>query len=76
MFMESTIKKLMDQCKEFEMFTSKENCIYIQTTQAFVKKLVEQYLFFAIIIAFQPHLPLTYFHIVKCIIFWLQIGTL
>ena len=28
MFMESTIKKLMDQCKEFEMFTSKE-IVYI-----------------------------------------------
>ena len=24
MFMESIIKKLMDQCKEFEIFTSKE----------------------------------------------------
>ena len=30
---------------------------------AMVKKLVEQYLLFTVIIAFQPHLRLTYFHI-------------
>ena len=31
MFMESIIKKLMDQCKEFEIFTSKET-VYKFTT--------------------------------------------
>ena len=31
MFMQSIIKKLMDQCKEFEIFTSKE-IVYKLTT--------------------------------------------